>query len=168
MLLLPMNPEFGENIAKSFCKYFSENIEDYRVRGERSAPMQGFLEQDEKLDLKIFYHTVLFFLTSYMQFENNFVRFRSFDVRVPHSNDEDLKVESSTNFETNSLMRFVSEEVQHPFAENEMEEEEEVKRFLTLEPSLDETIEKVDGAQLYSAKFDEEKLNVMHAQSYLV
>ena len=27
---------------------------------------------------------------------------------------------------------------------------------------------KGDAAQLYSAKFDEEKLNVMHAQSYLV
>ena len=39
MLLLPMNPDFGENIAKNFCKFFSENIEDYRIRGERSAPM---------------------------------------------------------------------------------------------------------------------------------
>ena len=39
MLLLPMNPDFGESIAQSFCKYFSQNIEDYRIRGERSAPL---------------------------------------------------------------------------------------------------------------------------------
>ena len=75
MLLLPMNPEFGEDIAHEFCKFFSENIEDFRIMGDRSLPMQGFHSEEDKLDPKIFYHTALFFLNSYMKFENNFVRF---------------------------------------------------------------------------------------------
>ena len=49
-----------------------------------------------------------------MQFENNFVRFRIFGVKVPQSNDEDVKVESSINFEENQMKRFETED---PFGE---------------------------------------------------
>ena len=83
-----MNPDFGENIAQSFCKYFSQNIEDYRIRGERSAPLQGFVADDENLDTKILYHTVLFFLTSYMKFENNFVRFNGVMKNSAYASEE--------------------------------------------------------------------------------
>ena len=35
--------------------------------------MQGFYSQNKKMNTEIFQHTVLFFLNSYMKFENNFV-----------------------------------------------------------------------------------------------
>ena len=44
--------------------------------------MQGFYTDEkngegQRIDTKIFYHTVLYFLNSYMKFENNFIRFKS-------------------------------------------------------------------------------------------
>lgn len=43
MVDLP-SKEFGENIVKNFCKYFSQNIEDVRLRGERSMPFQSLYD----------------------------------------------------------------------------------------------------------------------------
>ena len=61
-------PDFGEAIAIKFCRFFSDNIEDYRLRGDRSTPIQPYFEQEIKLNSDIFYHTVLYFLTGYMKF----------------------------------------------------------------------------------------------------
>lgn len=74
MITLPNNSVLGETIAKGFCQFLSQNIDDYRLRGDRSVPMQDSSAGDnEKISTLTFYHTVLFFLTSYMKFQNNFV-----------------------------------------------------------------------------------------------
>ena len=43
-------PDFGEAIAIKFCRFFSDNIEDYRLRGDRSTPIQPYFEQEIKLN----------------------------------------------------------------------------------------------------------------------
>lgn len=50
MVQLPDNPEFGEQIAMEFCQFFSENIEDFRLHGDRSIPLKRYFKQEPKLD----------------------------------------------------------------------------------------------------------------------
>ena len=44
MVQLPDNPEFGEQIAMEFCRFFSENIEDFRLHGDRSIPLKRYFK----------------------------------------------------------------------------------------------------------------------------
>lgn len=108
MLLLPENPSFGKNIAMRFCKFFSENIEDYRLHGDRSLPMKDFFDTEKKLDPEIFYHTVLHFLDGYMKFENNFTRYRSIDTESD-SLSVNVILSSHEEYYTDENPQFVSQ-----------------------------------------------------------
>ena len=106
MVELPNNPGFGESIAKNFCKFFSKNIEDFRLRGDRSVPLQN-LYAEKTFDPRIFYHTSLFFLTGYMKFENNFA---SLYKANPSSKNEEQKDSSGLDFSFVNIPKPIEEE----------------------------------------------------------
>lgn len=72
------NPEFGEHIVFEFSQYFSKNVEDYRLRGNRSAALKNTRfksDDDEKgVDPINFFHSSLNFLISHLQLANKFTR----------------------------------------------------------------------------------------------